>query len=147
MKRASVKAEILLSTSEEKANHIVRLKIEDRWYEALKSFYRENKADTITWRITFEPWQKSASEGAVRLFHELRDRICEAMGDSSGEHKDHIKRVLKSTYGIVLSNGKQKSVASYTVSELSRLIDGGFLMAYEAGADVRDLEAEKGEVR
>lgn len=147
MRKASVKAEILLSTSEEKANHIVRLKIEDRWYEALKAFYRENKADTITWRITFESWEASASDAAKRLFHELRDRICEAMGDSCKEHKDHLKKVLKASFGVTLANGKLKSVGSYTVLELSRWIDGAFLMGYEANADLRDLEPERGEIK
>jgi len=126
---------------------VVRLKVYDHWYETLKAFYRENQADTRTWRVTFEPWGKSASEGAIRLFYELRDRICEAMGDMSREHKDHIKRTLKNSYGVVLSNGRLKSLTGYSVGEISRLIDGAFLMAYEAEADVRDLEPEKGEWR
>lgn len=147
MRRASIKAEILNSTNEEKANHIVRIKVYDDWYEALRAFYRENAAETRTWRVTFEPWAKVASESAVRLFHEIRDRICEAMGDSSKEHKDHIKATLKNTYGVVSSSGRPKSVTSYSVSELGQLIDGAFLMAYEAGADVRDLEPERREYR
>lgn len=124
---------------------MVRLKVYDHWYETLKAFYRENQADTRTWRVTFEPWGKSASDGAIRLFYELRDRICEAMGDTSKEHRDHIKRTLKNSYGIVLSNGRLKSLTSYSVSELSQLIDGAFLMGYEAEADLRDLEPERGE--
>lgn len=147
MKKAVVKAEILISTPNERAEHIVRLKVHDRWYETLRAFYRENAAEARSWRVEMEPWGKSASDGAIRLFHELRDRICEQSGDMSQEYLSHIKRTLKDTYGVKLPNGKLKSVASYTVSELGRLIDGAFLMAYEAGADVRDLEAEKGEIR
>ncbi len=147
MKRASVKAEILNTTSEEKANHVVRLKVDDRWYETLRLFYKENAADTTSWRVEFEPWGKSASDGAIRLFYELRDRICEASGDTSKEYKDHVKKTLKTTYGVVSSNGKLKSLTGYSVSELSQLIDGAFLMGYESEADLRDLEPEKGEWR
>ena len=147
MRRASVKVEILNTTTNEKANHVVRLKVDDHWYETLRQFYKENAADTISWRVTFEPWGKSASDGAIRLFYEIRDRICEAMGDTSKEHRDHIKRTLKNTYGVVLQNGKLKSLTGYSVSELSQLIDGAFLMGYEAEADLRDLEPEKGEWR
>jgi hypothetical protein len=113
----------------------------------LRAFYRENAAESRSWRVTFEPWGKTASDSAIRLFHELRDRICEAMGDTSKEHKDHIKLTLKNSYGVVLPNGKLKSVASYSVSELGQLIDGAFLMAYEADADVRDLEPERREMK
>ena len=147
MVRASVKAEILNTTESEKANHVVRLMIHDHWYETLRAFYRENAADTKSWRLTIEPWGKSASEGAVRLFYELRDRICEASGDTSKEYKDHVKRTLKNSYGVVLKNGNLKSLTAYSVGELSRLLDGAFLMAYEAEADVRDLEPERPEWR
>jgi hypothetical protein len=141
VKRCSVKIEFMASSPEEKAQNIVKVKVHGKWIEALRSFAREhNKA--FDFRMIVEEWS-DASEGAFNLFHELRDRIAEKQGDTSNENKDNLKKWLKQTYGVRLSNGLSKSTTKYTVEEMSRLIDGTFQECYKCEADVRDLEPER----
>lgn len=61
------------------------------------------------------------------------------MGDTSREHKEHIKKVLKEKFG---PDGGTKSMAKYSTREMKNVIDGALLMAEEAEADIRDLIPE-----
>jgi hypothetical protein len=144
LEKVSIKVEFLASSNWEKERNIVRLKVDSHWIEHLRSYYREHKNEQF--RATLEVWDSSTSEGAFRLFHEIRDRICASMGDTSQEHKDHIKEELKKLYGEKDAKGNPKHTKQYTVSDWSKqggLIDGAFVWAHEAGADVKDLETER----
>jgi len=138
MTKLSVKAEFMQSTVQEKLVGIARLKIEDQWIELLRSYLKEHKATYF--RITLEPWG-TATERSINFFHEIRDRICEAMGDSSRDHKEHMKKTIKEKYG-PMEGERLKSMSKYTTQEMKNVIDGALLMAEEAEADIRDLIPE-----
>jgi hypothetical protein len=144
LEKVSIKVEFLASSNWEKERNIVRLKVDSHWIEHLRSYYREHPKQQF--RATLEVWDSSTSESAFRLFHEVRDRICASMGDTSQEHKDHIKEELKKLYGEKDTKGNPKHTKQYTVADWSKhggLIDGAFVWAHEAGSDVKDLETER----
>jgi hypothetical protein len=139
MTRISVKAEFQPSTPPEKAIGLARLKIQDSWIELLRSFLRENRDNY--YRITIEPWGKTATERSMSFFHEIRDRICEKIGDTTKEHKEHIKTEIKKNAAIY-QDGKLKSMANYTNQDMRTAIEQALFMAEEAEADIRDLIPE-----
>ena len=116
--------------------NIICFAVRDAWWEALKDYGREHKDELNTQRLTLEKFSGDWSEAAFRLFHAIRDRICEASGDTSRDYKEHIKYELKSQIGL------KKSLKTYTKQELWLITNKALDWALEAGADVRDLLAE-----
>lgn len=80
------------------------------------SFF-ENKSEVT---ITIEPYIRKVEQTQMGYFHVLIKMIHEETGDD----KVSIKTDLKERFGVRLDDGNLKSTASYSTTEMNKLIEG-----------------------
>lgn len=113
--------------------NLICFAVRDAWWDSVKDYGKEHREELKSQRVTLEAFSGDWSEGAFKLFHAIRDRICEASGDTSRQYKEHIKHILKKEVDEV------RSVKDYTRKELWLVTNKAIDMAFETDADVRDL--------
>jgi hypothetical protein len=120
--------------------NLICFAVRDAWWESVKTYGREHRDELNSQRVTLEKFSGDWSEEAFRLFHLVRDRICEASGDTSRQYKEHIKDILKKEVS------GERSIKDFTRKEMWLVTNKAIDMALEADADIRDFKAEFSEL-
>lgn len=123
-----------------KGRNMICFAVRDAWWDAVKDYGKEHRDELNSQRVTLERFSGDWSDGAFKLFHAIRDRICEASGDTSRQYKEHIKHELKKEVDA------NKSIKAYTRKEMWLVTNKAIDMALESEADIRDLRADFTEI-
>lgn len=100
-------------------------------------YYLEYFGDGKDVTVTIEPLVRENERGQMSLLHVLISYISKG----TGQPAPLIKIYLKENYGVIHEDsGRLKSTSNYTTAEMSRLIDGAYILASEMGIEIPQRE-------
>ena len=123
----------------EKYTHVLCLEVDPDWWYAVVHYGKLNKDSLDKVAVKIENWEAGFSRQAQNFYFEVRDRLAEAMGDTSREHKNHLHKEAKKECGLYDEYGFLKSLFNLNKRELWLLTELMLRWAEEAGAYVEDL--------
>jgi len=121
----------------EKYPTVICLEVDTDWWYPVINFGKMGELDNLA--IKIERWEEGFKEQARRFYFAVRDRLTEAMGDTSRHHKDHLHKEAKKECGLYHDNGTLKSFNELNKREVWLLTEVMLRWAEEAGAYIDDL--------
>jgi len=150
----------LSSSPEEREEGIVRMKIDQKYMNLLRSYGKEHLDELGDQMAVVEPWTFSYSTEAIRFFHQVRDMVLEKQSGPqavrSKTEKDHLKTQLKQEFGPEDEDHLPRdedgypvltSLKEYTREELWHLCQGAVDWLLEAGGSLEGLRIDFNELK